>query len=266
MTESEQHDAWSAGRNYDEYMGRWSRGIAASFVDWLAQPREQDWLDVGCGTGALSATVIDRCDPKSLLGVDPSYGFVQHATDMVTDRRARFEVGAGDDLPCDGRSVDIVVSGLAYNFMPDRAAALQEFKRVGRPEAELALYVWDYPGGGVEFIDVFWKAAAALDPAMATLDEANRFPFCTAERLGDEVASAGYVDVVVEAVTVPTPFPDFDAFWHPFTLGAGPAPGYLASLPTEAQHVLRQRLHDQLGDAAIALTARAWAVKGRSAV
>lgn len=266
MGESEQHDAWSAGSSYDEYMGRWSRRVAESFVDQLSVEPGRDWVDVGCGTGALTAAVLERCEPGSVLGVDPSDTFVRHASEHVDDQRARFEVGTGDGLPCDDRSVDGVVSGLAYNFMPDRAAALQEFKRIARPDAELALYVWDYPGGGLEFIDVFWKAAAALDPAAAALDEATRFPFCTAERLGDEVALAGYLDVEVEAVTVPTTFADFDAFWHPFTLGAGPAPGYLASLPAEAQHVLRQRLNDQLGDGAVALTARAWAVKGRSVV
>jgi hypothetical protein len=45
--------------------------------------------------------------------------------------------------------------------MLDRPAALREFRRVARPDAVIAFYVWDYPGGGVGFIDSFWKEAVA---------------------------------------------------------------------------------------------------------
>jgi SAM-dependent methyltransferase len=267
MSESQdphaEHDAWSAGRSYDEYMGRWSRAIATLFVDRLGVSPGLDWIDVGCGTGALTATVLERCAPRSVLGVDPSDGFVGHARDTFSDARARFEVGTGDALPGHDRSADVVASALAYNFMPDRQAALDEFRRVARPDATIAFYVWDYPGGGVGFIDAFWKAAIELDPAAATHDESTRFPFCVVDELHREVSAAGYQHVSVEAIEVSTPFDDFAAFWHPFTLGAGPAPGYLASLPADSQRALRLRLNDQLGNTQIDLVARAWAVMAR---
>ncbi len=261
MHEADQHDAWSAGRSYDEYMGRWSGAVAGAFLEWLDLPAGLDWLDVGCGTGALSAAVIERCAPDSLIGIDPSDGFVRHAAGIVTDPRARFEVGTAEHLPAAGDTVDVVTSALAYNFVPDRIAALREFRRVTRPGGTVSFYVWDYPGGGVGFIDAFWKAAAALDAAAGGLDEAVRFPFCTAGSLEDEVESAGYSDVEVVALEVPTRFADFEAFWHPFTLGAGPAPGYLASLSTDAGERLRRLLRDQLGGGVVELTARAWAVR-----
>jgi SAM-dependent methyltransferase len=207
--------------------------------------------------------VLERGDPRSVVAVDPSAGFVEHAAQAIADRRARFEVGTGDGLPCADQSVDAVISALAYNFMPDRAAALTEFRRVARPDATIAFYVWDYPGGGVGFIDTFWKAAIDLDPAAAPLDESTRFPFCTRDELRREASAAGYRDVSVEPMEVATPFADFAAFRHPFTLGAGPAPGYLASLPDGSQQALWQRLNDQLGDTRTDLTARAWAVKAR---
>ena len=78
MTDGARHDAWSAGDSYEAYMGRWSRRIAALFLDWLAPAPGQDWLDVGCGTGALSAAIIHRCDPNSVLGVEQSDGFAAH--------------------------------------------------------------------------------------------------------------------------------------------------------------------------------------------
>lgn len=262
MVDGEQHDAWSAGRSYDEYMGRWSRDVAAVFVDRLALAGGLEWVDVGCGTGALTATVLDRCDPASVLGVDPSADFVRHAASTVADDRAQFEVGSGQQLPCPDHAADAVISGLAYNFMPDRPAALAEFLRVCRPAGTVAFYVWDYPGGGVAFIDAFWKAATTIDPGVAALDEAERFQFCTADRLREEAVAAGCGDVSVEAVEVPTPFADFESFWYPFTLGAGPAPGYLASLDPDGQLALRERLRIVLGvDGPAELTARAWAAR-----
>lgn len=262
MTDTDQHDAWSVGQSYDEYMGRWSGAVAVEFVDWLEQPNELDWLDVGCGTGALTATVLDRAAPRRVVGVDPSDGFVAHAHAAMANDRADFRVGTAEDLPLDDEAVDVVVSALAYNFVPDRAAALAEFRRVVRPGGLISFYVWDYPGGGVGFIDAFWKAAASLDADAAALDEGDRFPFCTAGGLRDELAAAGLAGVDVRSIEVATRFGSFESFWHPFTLGAGPAPGYLASLDPDGQLALRERLRIVLGvDGPAELTARAWAAR-----
>ncbi len=258
---TDHHDAWSAGQSYDEYMGRWSRAIAEQFVAWLDRPPRLDWVDVGCGTGALAATILTVGAARSVVGVDPSTGFVAHATAAVPDPRARFEVGAAGALPLADESVDVVASALAYNFVPERPEALAEFRRVVRPGGTISFYVWDYPGGGVGFIDAFWKAAAELDPAAADLDEAGRFPFCTPDHLGAEANDAGGAEVEVRAIEIETPFATFDDLWHPFTLGAGPAPGYLASLDAAARSALRDRLLAQLGAGPIELVARAWAVR-----
>lgn len=261
MSETDRHDAWSAGRSYEEYMGRWSRALAERFVDWLGEAPGLDWIDVGCGTGALTASVLDRCAPRTITGIDPSPAFVAHAQERVADARASFDVGSAERLPFDWAAVDVVASALAYNFVPDRAAALAEFRRVLRPGGDLAFYVWDYPGGGVGFIDAFWKSAAELDDAAATLDEAGRFAFCNDCALAGELLCAGFGDVRVEAIEVPTRFADFESFWHPFTLGAGPAPGYLSHLDEAATDRLRDRLRERVGDGPIELTARAWAVR-----
>jgi len=53
MNETSRHDAWNAGDSYDAYMGRWSRQIAAKFLDWLDMEKKLDWLEVGCGTGEV---------------------------------------------------------------------------------------------------------------------------------------------------------------------------------------------------------------------
>ncbi len=263
MTQSAQFDAWSAGQNYEHYMGRWSRQMAAKFVPWLAPPRRAAWLEVGCGTGALTATVLAECNPKSILAIDPSKDFTAYARAKVTDKRAHFEVADAQKLPVRSASIDAITSALVLNFVPDRVRALAEMKRVLRPKGLLSFYVWDYPGGGMGFIDAFWKAAAEIDPKAEALDEAKRFPFCTRAGLAKLCAEAGVPTPVIEALEIETVFPDFEAFWQPFTLGAGPAPGYYMSLPEEGRGRLKSRLAETLGggDGPIRLSGRAWAVK-----
>jgi len=261
MTETAQHDSWSAGRSYDHYMGRWSRLIARDFLAWLHVPDNADWADIGCGTGALTGTILEAANPKSVAGFDLSEGFVAHARQAIPDGRARLEVASAEDLPLADNSVDAIASALVLNFVPDKKKALSEFQRVTRPGGTLSFYVWDYPGGGMGFIDAFWKAAAALDPAARDLDEGARFLFCTPEGLQSLCDQAGLHDPVLKPIEVETVFADFDAFWHPFTLGAGPAPGYCMSLSEPDRERLRTLLQDRLGNGEVRLTARAFAVK-----
>ncbi len=264
MAETSRHDAWQAGDSYDAYMGRWSRKVAPRFLDWLAPDDGLDWLEVGCGTGALSAAIVERQNPQSLVAIDPSEGFIARARFNVPDNRVQFRVGDAQSLDLDPNSRDIVVSALVLNFVPDKTKALSEMKRVARDGGRIAFYVWDYPGGGIQFMRAFWNAATALDPSVLNLTEGLRFPFCTAEGLTALAAGAGLRDIEVIAIEVPTVFADFDDYWRPFTLGAGPAPGYCMSLDSEAREKLRQRLADTLprrGDGAIPLTAKAWALR-----
>ncbi len=262
MSSQSDFDAWSAGQNYEHYMGRWSRKIAQQFLAWLDPPQGADWVEIGCGTGALTSMVLQDCAPQTILATDASADFVNHASHTVNDPRARFQVATANALPSADRCVDVVASALVLNFVPDRKGALKEMQRVLRTGGLLSFYVWDYPGGGVGFIDAFWKAAAALDPAAADLDEGRRFPFCTASGLAALCAEAGLAEPEITSLQVETAFPDFEAFWHPFTLGTGPAPGYCMSLPSDQRAALKARLAQMFGGAGpVALSAKAWAVK-----
>ena len=133
MTETSRHDAWQAGESYEAYMGRWSRKIAPHFLDWLGAENDLDWLEVGCGSGALSAALLAQCNPRSLVSIDPSEGFVLTARANVPDERAEFKVGDAQALALERASRDIIVSALVLNFVPDRELALAEMKRVARP-------------------------------------------------------------------------------------------------------------------------------------
>jgi SAM-dependent methyltransferase len=264
---SDKHDAWAAGDAYEPYVGRWSRLVARDFIAWLNVPDGSDWLDVGCGTGALTDVILASSSPRSVVGVDPSDAFVTYAADHITSPAASFRVGDARDLPIPDASVDAAVSALALNFVPDPARAVAEMMRVTCPGGIVAAYVWDY-AGRMDLMRVFWDAAVALDPSAADLDEGPRFPICAPEPLRKLFTDAGLTEVDVRTIDVPTRFRDFDDYWAPFLGGQGPAPGYAISLDQHDRNALRDRIRDALpiaADGSIDLIARAWAVAGRVA-
>jgi SAM-dependent methyltransferase len=254
---------WVGGEVYERYMGRWSRLVAGRFLRWLRPRAGCRWVDVGCGTGALSAAVLAGCQPAAVLGVDPSAGFLDHLGGRVDDPRLELRQAGAGALPVPTGSVDYVVSGLALNFMPELGRAAAEMRRVCRAGGTVAAYVWDY-AAGMQLIRLFWDAAAELDPAAADLDE-GRFPICQPAALTALLQDAGLVDVETTALVVPTVFADFDDYWSPFLNGQAPAPSYCAGLPEPARQRLRERLRASLPtapDGTIQLSARAWSVRG----
>ena len=154
-------DTWERGNAYEQYIGRWSRQVAPVFLSWLNIPAERRWLDVGCGTGALCAAVIDRCFPRSVVGIEPSEGFLKTARENLGGRVALHQ-GSATAIPLPDASVDVVVSGLVLNFTADPRAAILEMKRVTTTDGTIAAYVWDY-AGGMEAIRIFWDAAVSLE-------------------------------------------------------------------------------------------------------
>jgi SAM-dependent methyltransferase len=232
----------------------------------LAAPAGLDWLDVGCGTGALAEAAAERFAPKRLAGIDPSASFLDFARRRLGRAGAELRQADAQDLPFGAAEFDRVVSGLVLNFVPDQPRAAAEMARVARPGGEVALYVWDY-AGGMEMMRRFWEAATALDPRAGAVDEGVRSPVCRPEPLRALFEGAGLGRVETRAIDVPTVFRDFDDYWTPFLGGQAPAPGYCMSLGEEARAALRERLRASLparpDDGSIHLTARAWAVRGR---
>jgi SAM-dependent methyltransferase len=257
-------DTWSSGAAYEPYVGRWSRLVAREFLAWLSDPQGSRWLDVGCGSGALTQTILQVAEPSAVTGVDPAEGYMAYARASTPDARAHFTVGDAEALSAEPSAYDAVVSGLVLNFVADPARAVAEMARVTRPSGTVAAYVWDY-AGQMQLIRHFWDAAVSLDPQARELDEGQRFPLCHPEPLAHLFAGAGLREVLTRAIDVPTVFRDFDDYWSPFLGGQGPAPSYLMSLDDERRVALRERLRATLpvaADGSISLIARAWAVRG----
>lgn len=257
-------EALGSGGPYEQYVGRWSRIVAREFLEWLGVPSGQTWGDVGCGTGALVECIIAKSEPKSVLAIDRSEGFLAEARGKINDKRVRFEVADATALPWARESCDATVSGLVLNFVPDAVAMAREMVRVTRPRGRVAAYVWDY-SGGMEMMRHFWDAAVEVNPEDSALDQAERFPLCQPEPLKALFRDAGLTSISVRDIAIPTVFRDFDDYWFPFLGKQGAAPTYVASLDSETRDRIREVLKARLvasADGSIPLTARAWAVQG----
>ena len=111
-------DVWAAGDTYEPYVGRWSRLVAREFIGWLALPDDLRWLDVGCGTGAMTETIVARCSPNSVVGVDRSEKYLAYARARVSDPRVTFMIGdaQAQQLPGEGFRILDNINRLYTNY------------------------------------------------------------------------------------------------------------------------------------------------------
>lgn len=257
-------DVWRSGEAYEAYIGRWSRLVAREFVPRLSIPRRSRWLDIGCGSGALTEAILTVGHPSRIRAVDRSIEYVQHSRDTLPGELLEFVVADAVSLPFADQEADAAVSGLVLNFVSQPELAVREMLRCLRPGGVIAVYLWDY-AEGMQFIRLFWDAAIGSNAAASELDEAKRFPLCHPAELQRVFTRADAVNIEVMSIIVPTTFQSFEELWSPFLGGQGPAPTYAMSLPQVERNVLRERLHQMLpiaADGSIELTARAWVVNG----
>jgi SAM-dependent methyltransferase len=259
-------DSWTAGDAYEAYMGRWSRVLAKVFLDWLRPAPEGHWLEVGCGTGALTAAILDACRPASVVACDPSEPFVEHASRRVSGVSSFEILRSADALPERAGGFDAVVSGLVLNFVPEPRGALERMRERARRGGTVAAYVWDY-ASGVDLLTYFWEEAILLDPGAASVDERQRFGHWNEPALSSAFQSAGFADVETCVLEIPTTFSDFEDYWQPFLGRSGPAPAYVAALDPTQRALLRARLEQRLArerGKPIPLRARALSAHGVS--
>lgn len=257
-------DRWEDAAAYDRFMGRWSRPLARELVSWLGVPRAASWLEVGCGTGALTAAICEEGNPGSVVACDRAEDFVAYCRAHLRYPELQFVVTPDGTLPVSAQGYDAVVSSLVLNFLPDPVQALAQMRDACAPRGSVAACVWDY-SDGMEFLRVFWDVAVLLDPGARSLHEGHRFPVCHADTLRSAFVGAGLASVEVEPLVVSTPFADFADYWAPFVDGPGPAPTYVSTLSAAARQSLADRLRAGLfggSDGPVTLHARAWAAKG----
>jgi SAM-dependent methyltransferase len=260
-----EHYVWHATDAYEAYVGRWSRPLAELFLAWFAAPVAGRWLDVGCGTGALTEAVLNATDPIAVVGIDSSPEFLGAAQSHIADPRVRFEVGDARALPVTSDDYDAVVAGLVLHFIPDPDPAVAEMVRAARPGGAVGAYVWDYRGE-MQRAQYFWDAVAATDAEAAALDPRPHFHTCEPGPMTELFRAAGLDDVTVNAIDLPMAFRDLDEFWLPHTMaGAAAAQRYVSGIDGDRKAVLREQLQATLpfaADGSLHLIDRAWAVRG----
>jgi SAM-dependent methyltransferase len=239
---------------YDRFMGRFSEPLADLFVERVGVRRGQRALDVGCGSGALTARLVERLGTDAVAAVDPSDSFVAATA-------ARFPAldvrqGVAERLPFPDDSVDAALAQLVVHFMADPVAGLRGMRRVTRPGGVVAASVWDHAGGGGP-LATFWQAVQELDPGSP--GEAD-LPGTREGHLAELAEAAGLRDVESGALTVTLRFASFADWWEPFTLGVGPAGDYVARLGEAARGELAAACVRRLPQAPFEATATAWCV------
>lgn len=257
-------DSWAAGDAYEAYMGRWSRLVAREFLAWLRVGPGEHWLEVGCGSGALTAAIRSTCEPASIVACDQSAAFVRHARTRLEDPRIAFVTAAADALPSRDGGFTVVVSGLVLNFIAEPRAALAAMRERLSPRGLVGAYLWDY-SGGIDFLRHFWEGAVVSDRAAGAADESRRFAAWRPPHVAALFEAAGLVGVETTTLTVPTHFANFEDYWQPLLGGTGPAPSYVTALTEPQRDALKEQLRARLpvsDDGSIRLQARAFAIRG----
>jgi SAM-dependent methyltransferase len=249
------------GSAYERMMGVWSQLVGAAFLDWLAPPPDWRWADVGCGNGAFTELLMERCAPADIQAIDPSDGQLAYARRRITSAKVEFHKGDAMELPFEDNSFDASVMALVLFFVPEPARGVAEMVRVVRPGGSVSAYLWDMLGGGFPMEPIQAELrAAGLNPVRPPSVGVSRL-----DALRQAWLDAGLDGVETTEITVSRTFDDFDQFWS-ITTSIGTSRSLLASLPADEVGRLKERVRARLpADAGgrISYEARANAIKGR---
>lgn len=249
------------GAAYERYMGSWSRLAGEIFLDWLTPVPGLRWIDIGCGNGALTELLVERCAPAEVQGIDPSEAQLAFARARPAARAATFRQGDAMSLPFLQDRFDAAVMGLVIFFVPDPAKGVAEMVRVVCPDGTVATYAWDMLGGGFPLEPIRAEMRAmGLEPVLPPSAGASRIDALRSLWIG-----AGLDAVETREIAVHRTFTDFDDFWTTGLLGASIRP-MVAAMASGDVELLKARVRARLpADATgrITCSARANAVKGR---
>ena len=256
--------SWNNSNLYNQFMGLWSIKVAQLFLNLLNEKyriQEKSWIDVGCGTGALTFEIMKYAKPEMIVGVDPSKDFLPKEN---TNKLLSFKIGSSDNLPIESGNFDFAVSALALNFMPNKDQCIKEMLRVLKNEGVLALYVWDY-SEQMEFLRYFWDTAIELIPGAEEYDQGEKFPICRREALKELFEKHALQTIDLKDLTIQTEFKNFQDYWKPFLGGQGSAGRYMSTLEEKKKNLIKNTLFERLPiakDGKILLKARAFAISG----
>ena len=258
---AEQQIRFEDGAAYEEMMGKWSRLAGDVFLNWLAPPAGWRWIDVGCGNGAFTELIVEKCAPAEIQGIDPSDGQLKYARTRHTAGIAQFKQGDAMALPYPAASFDAAVMALVIFFVPDPAKGVAEMVRVVRPGGMVSAYAWDIIGGGfpLEPIRAELRAMGYKPPWPPSVAAAEM------DNLRLLWTGAGLAGVETREITVERTFASFDEFWTACINGSATMKPVLAAMPEADLRSLKERVGARLqGSVAgrVTYSGRANAIKG----
>jgi len=260
---TEQQIRFDDGAAYEQMMGTWSRLAGEIFLDWLAPRPGLRWIDVGCGNGAFTELLVERCAPAEIQGVDPSEAQLAFARTRPAARVAKFQQGDAMALPFPENRFDAAVMALVIFFVPDPAKGVAEMARVVGPGGTVAAYAWDMLGGGFPQEPIRTELRMmGITPLNPPSSDASRL-----QALRDLWTNAGLEAIETREIAVQRTFADFDDFWTTSLLGSSVGPTVAAMAPGDRE-LLKSRVCARLPadtDGRITYGARANAVKGHVA-
>jgi SAM-dependent methyltransferase len=249
------------GAAYERYMGTWSQLAGVKFLEWLAPKPGLRWLDVGCGNGAFTEMLVERCAPAMVHGVDPSEPQLAYARTRLAPAVTAFQRGDAMSLPFVDDAVDAAVMPLVIFFVPDPARGVAEMARVVAHGGIVSAYAWDMPGKGfphqallAELRDSGVEVPSPPSPDASRLDV-----------LEDLWTGAGLRDVKTTVIDVRQGYASFDEYWDT-VLGAPSVGRLLSSMAPEPLARFRARVRDRLlgeGTGRVGMSGRANAITGR---
>ena len=143
------------------------RAMLDAYLSELRLPGSATALDMGCGTGAVTRVLAELPGMRAVVGIDPSPLFIEKARDLARGiSRVSFETGDARAVPFSDASFDLVVFHTVLCHVPEPERALQEARRVLRPDGWLAVFDGDYTTASVA-IDAFDPLQSAVEAMVA---------------------------------------------------------------------------------------------------
>ena len=246
--------------NYERFMGVWSRSAGELFIDWLAPRKSLRWLDVGCGSGAFTKSIVQRCSPLSVCGIDPSKELVEYAKETQDPNLCSFQVGSATDLPFDENSFDLACMALVLFFVPDPLTGVKEMRRVVVQGGLVAAYTWDVFGGGFP-VNSIQEEMRLLghSPILPPSVEASRMAV-----MQEIWTKGGIAGVEVTQIGVERQFSNFDEYWEITCLSPSLGAAF-AHMSADQIEEVKQRLKEKIfpgDDGKVTISAHANAIKG----
>jgi SAM-dependent methyltransferase len=218
---------------YEHFMGRWSGRLAKPFLEFAGiRPRDRV-LDVGCGTGVLTAALAEA--GAEAIGIDASEPYLDGARRHRSHPNIIYELGDARRLRFADGFFDGAISTLVLDVLPEVDQVVDEMRRVTRPGGVVASGVFDFWGGYSAF-SLVWDTASVLDEGVRSLrDHLKAHPLVRPNGQAELWRRIGLAEVVEIPIVISFDYISFDDYWSNFTTGQGRLGAHLKGLPGDVR-------------------------------